>query len=390
MRVPVEIGCSTRTGITVAEGAGLRADYAYLDTAFDVIAISAESAASIGSDFARCGPVFQSAHESDGTPGDEFGARRVTNEGGLTSADYPLAAATADEIRSLPHPELPVRLQISEASEMPTIFDPAIPGLIEMCFALRGGWSFLDLCVERSPIASALLDHVQSIIVEHYRVLLAALPCAPSIVLYRDEWGSEVAPYFGAEEFGRLIWPRLKVIFSEIRRTCAAPIAVQLQGASRPSLPLLVDNGIELISIDCNARGMVAAGLRRELGRDVVLGGTADLWALGNCLSTGDIRGTATLACELAAAMPTIAAPANPLTDQAGIYNVARAAAFLRALTEDDLEQLSRLGPVRDVIERAACHLPKGFYVAGPKTMRLSGAGIGNRLERGVFIDAST
>ena len=358
--IPVEIGCSEKTGIVLSAAGASSGAESRKNAESEIIALSAETAALIGSDFARCGPVFQSSPSS----------RQATIQGWIISesssclAEHALAEATAEEIRIHPGPGFPDHLQVIERRETPAILDPSIPGIVEMCFSLRGGWSFLELCVERSPIALALLDWAQRALVERYAFLLKSLPWAPTLVLYHDEWGSDVAAYFSAQEFDTLIWPRLKTLFSEIRACVDAPIAVQIRGAAKPLLKRLVDDGITVLGIDCNARGMIAADLRRDLGRDIILHGTADIWALGNCLSMGDVRGTAVLVSELAAAMPTIAAPAAPLIDQAAVNNAARAAAFLGNFSEDDFEQLSRFGPIRDVIERAARGVPGEFSSA--------------------------
>jgi len=365
--IPVEIGCSEKTGVALPGAKPSSED----ESGIEVVALSAESAASIGSDFARCGPVFPSSPSLIRAANEQCGGKWIISGRSPCLAEQALAGATAEEIRLYPHPASPDHLQVVERRETATILDPAMPGIVEICFSLRGGWSFLELCVEKSPIALALLDWAQRALVERYAFLLETLPLAPSLVLYRDEWGSDVAAYFSAREFDSLIWPRLKALFSEIRARVDAPIAVQIRGATKPLLKHLVDEGVVVVGIDCNARGMVAADLRRDLGRDVILHGTADIWALGNCLSTGDLRGTAVLVSELAAAMPTIAAPAAPLSDQVAFKNAACAAAFLGNLSEGDFEQLSRFGPVRDIIERAARDVSGEFIFAPPPTLHV-------------------
>lgn len=366
--IPVEIGCSDQTALVAPADAGAWAAEARIGLENATVAISAASAASARSDFARCGGLRRLVPTIDGGMLDELGIIwSADKEGRRCASAHPLDAATAGQIRAYPLPDPSDRLQVVDTPDLLAIFDPAFPGLIETCFSLRGGWNFLELCVEASPTASALLDWAQRALVERYYALLAALPASPSCILYRDEWGNEVSPYFSAKDFERLIWPRLGAIFAEIRTQTSAPIAVQIRGASRPLLKNLVDNGIEVIGVDCNARGMVSSDLRRDLGREIVLHGTADLWALGSCLSTGNLRGTALLACELAAAMPVIAAPAAPLANREAIEHVARAAAFLNALDEDDLDQLAHFGPVRDVIIRAMRSLPESFLIAPPE-----------------------
>jgi hypothetical protein len=85
-----------------------------------------------------------------------------------------------------------------------------------------------------------------------------------------------------------------------------------------------------------------------------VLHGYTDLHALGAALEDSDRRAVAVLTDELVRSAPAIAAPVDNLASERELRTTARAARFVRALSEEDVGELRRVGPARDVLDRAA------------------------------------
>jgi hypothetical protein len=126
-----------------------------------------------------------------------------------------------------------------------------------------------------------------------------------------------------------------------------------LGGASRPILRFLADDGVAIIGVDCNARGMTAPEIRDSVGSSIIIHGAADLRALGGAVRAGDMRAVALLSTEFALATPTIAAPLAPMARQEDAECVGLGAAYLACLDPDQLRQLAEVGPVRGLIETA-------------------------------------
>ncbi|MCS0502909.1 uroporphyrinogen decarboxylase family protein [Ancylobacter mangrovi] len=349
--IPVEIGCTARSGLRVDPAGADRAG-PFIDAIEAVMPLAGDVARARGSDFVRCGVLRPPP--AGGAKGfkDELGVSWRMSSAGPSPVEHPLAEAGLSDVAAHPFPPLPPDLQFADAAGMNTVLDAPTPGVVGTALALVGSWRFLEIFIDEPALASALLDWGAACARQHYAELLRRLPRAPDLVLYQDVVGTDQAPFFSESEFRRFVLPRLAGVVDVLRGLGAPRIGIMLRGATLPLLPLIADLGVEVIGIDHRARGMVAERVRGAVGREVVLHGTADLVALGACVARGDLRGTALLACELAEAMPVIAAPGGPMAE-GELADAACGAAFLAALAPDELGDLARFGPVRAPIERA-------------------------------------
>jgi hypothetical protein len=250
-------------------------------------------------------------------------------------------------------PEFPRSLQLPDTGELLTALDPGLPGLFDMCCLLRGAWSFLELCAGAEREADALLDWSARALQARYADLLESLPSPIGMIVYHDTLGTGANCYLGAREFENLYAPRLRSILATIRARTDAPVLAMLGGASRPILRFLADDGVSIIGVDCNARGMTAPEIRGSVGSSMIVHGAADLRALGRAIRAGDTRAVALLSTEFALATPTIAAPLAPMARQEDAECVGLGAAYLACLDPDQLRQLAEIGPIRGLIETA-------------------------------------
>lgn len=355
-RLAVEIGCTAGSGLRAqrADGTPLPPDAAaYIDPVERVLPLSPEVARLHGSHFCRWGVLRTLPAGADGRFRDELGVTWATTSQGGFPVEHPFAEASATDIARHPFPPLPQGLQVATGPNLRTLLDAPIPGIVGTALALTGAWRCLEILTEDAALTSALLDWVETCTCRYYADLIRRLPCPPDLVLIHDVFGTDQAPFFSEAEFRRFVLPRLAAVIAHVRTLTRAPLCVQLRGAALPFLPLLADLGVEALSVDHRARGMIATRVRNAVGSRIVLHGTADLVALGRCIADGDMRGTALLASELAEAMPAIAAPADAMSGD-DLACAARGAAFFAALDPDELRDLGRFGPVRPTIERAA------------------------------------
>ncbi|OYY88105.1 MAG: hypothetical protein B7Y12_06240 [Rhizobiales bacterium 24-66-13] len=371
----VEIGCTTGTGLR-ADGTVLSSNAAaYIDPVERILPLSPDVARLHGSHFCRWGVLKTIPIEANGCFRDDLGVTWATTAQGCFPVDHPFAEASTLEIARHPFPPLPSVLQVAAGPNLRALLDAPIPGIVGTALALTGAWRFLEIFTEDPTLTSALLDWTLSCTCQYYADLLLRLPRQPDLVFIQDVFGTDQAAFFSEAEFRRFVLPRLSALIASLRTCTEAPLCLQVRGAALPLLPLLADLGIEVLGIDHRARGMIATRVRNAVGSRIILHGTADLVALGRCITTNDLRGTALLLCELAEAMPAIAAPAEPMSAE-DLACAARGAACLAALDSDELRDLRRLGPVRSTIERASRHaretMPPHLPVAPSSALALA------------------
>lgn len=354
----VDFGTSALTGVCASALPAIDAGNAFGHPVIPVLPLSAADCARLGSDFARTGLVFPPPSPSGGEAGeftDLFGVDWLAAEGGPAPLRHPLEKATLSEVARHPRPVWPGRTQVVEpgVEDRLVIADAPCPGLLEMCFNLRNGWRFLEDLTGNWQLASALLDWSLETIVGAYHHMLVRLPAPPDVVIYGDDYGYEGGMFLSDVDFRTHLRPRLRTLLSRLRRLTPAAVCLHCCGAIRPIAADLVGLGVEIVNFDFNARGMGIDEMRRKLPHSLVFHGAVDLVTLGRVIDGGDHASVALLAVELASSAPGIAAPPDSLGTPEDLAAAFRGAAFVRALTAEDLAALRRFGPVREVIERA-------------------------------------
>jgi Uroporphyrinogen decarboxylase (URO-D) len=367
----VDVGTSTLTGVRPT--AVPQVDYKQLGVchpAIPTIPLSASDCARLGSDFARAGLVFETPKLVEGEFRDLFGVGWLWAEGAPAPFHHPLQSARASQVSSFPRPRWPTRTQIVAQGETDRIVvaDAPCPGLLELCFVLRGGWQFMDDITSNWRVASALLDWSLETVVAAYEHMLSRLPQAPDIVIYGDDYGFQGGMFLSDLDFRTFLRPRLRTLLSRLRRLSRSAICFHSCGAIRPIVPDLADLGIELLNLDPSARGMVIDQVRKQLPSDLILHGSVDLVALGRAIDEGNRASVALLVTEFATSGPAVAAPIDSLSNPDDIDAVARGAALLHSLCPEDIDTLREIGPVRSIIDQAlqaAENCPVNPFVIG-------------------------
>jgi hypothetical protein len=222
-----------------------------------------------------------------------------------------------------------------------------------MCFALRGGWQFIDDITSNWRVASALLDWSLETIVAAYEHMFAQLPKIPDVVIYGDDYGFQGGMFLSDVDFRTFLRPRLRTLLSRIRRLTPASVCFHSCGAIRPIVSDLAELGIELLNLDPTAKGMAIDQVRKQLPSGLILHGSVDLVALGHAIDAGNRGSIALLVTEFATTAPAVAAPIDSLSRPGDLSAVARGAAFLHSLSPEDIDTLRDVGPERRIIDRA-------------------------------------
>lgn len=359
-QILVDVGTSTVTGVAAPGAPDLAATVRYVGhPVLQTLALDTADTHALGSHFVRTGLVFEPPAITDDGFTDPLGIGWLWAEGSAAPLVHPLEDAGYLDVARHPRPAQPELLQVpapaatGEARPL-IVADAPTPGLVETCFGLRNAWQFMIDITDNWRVANALLDWALETVAAAYEQMLTAMPVQPDVVLYGDDYGYQGGMFLSEEDFRTFVRPRLRTLFSRIRRCTTAALCFHCCGAVHPILGDLADLGVELINLQYDAKNMQLSAVRAELPRTMVLHGYTNLQALGTALAQGDRRSIALLTDELVRSAPVIAAPVDSLPTEEALLAVARAARFVRALSPDDISQLRKLGPVARVIDRAA------------------------------------
>jgi len=353
----IDIGATSVTGVRASaapQAAGRIGRVAH--PVFGTLPLARSDSRSIGSDCTRVGFAFNPPRYRNDEFVDSFGISWLNTDNAPAPFKHPLQAVTTRQIARYRQPVWPSSIQVSARRGIAelVIADAPCPGLLDLCFGLRNAWHFIDDIASSSAAASALLDWSLDTILAGYQRLLTALPEVPDIVLYGDDYGFRSGMFLSVEEFRRHFKPRLHLLFDSIRKLApGAAICFHSCGAIRPLLSEIANLGIELVTLDGRAKDMSVDEVRAQLPGHVIMHGCADLVALGQALSDGNLASIALLTSELANSAPVIAAPLDAIADPKALVVAIVAASYLHALGPDGLATIARLGPVRDLIRSA-------------------------------------
>jgi hypothetical protein len=355
--VPVDLGTSTVTSVRAPGAPALAAAVGYVGhPVLQTVPLAAADTAALGSDFARTGVLYDRPPVADDTFTDALGIEWLWADNAAAPLKHPLEKADYLAVARYPRPELPSRIQAAAGRGKPALVvaDAPVSGLLETCFGLRGSWQFMADIADSWQVANALLDWSLETVANAYEHMLTALPAPPDVVLYGDDYGYQSGMFLSDQDFRTFVRPRLRTLFSRIHRLTSAPICFHCCGAVSSILPDLADLGVSLLNLQYDAQGMQLDRVRAALPRDMVLHGYTDLLALGTALRGHDRKSIAVLTLELVHSAPAIAAPVDCLATSEELVTAACAARFVGALSDHDVDQLRKLGPVASIIDHAA------------------------------------
>lgn len=310
----------------------------------------------LGSDFIRSGLLFDFPAIADNSFIDAYGVEWIMDGDAFSPVSHPLETAVLSDIMRYPKPQWDQKIQPIEskiANNYLIIADAPCPGLLNLCFMLRNTWRFLEDIANNWKNATVLLEWSVETIVDAYQYMLSSLPYEPDIIIYADDLGYQDGMFFSPLDFRKYIRPFMHSLLTRLRQLTPAVICFHSCGAIRPILKDVAGLDIEIFNLDTKAKGMSVQEIRQELPPHVVLHGSNDLCALGRSVANRDRAGIARLITELAKSSPVIAAPLDNLSSTEEVVAAVNGAAFIRKFSDDDLEKIRNIGPVRSIIEAA-------------------------------------
>ena len=149
-------------------------------------------------------------------------------------------------------------------------------GIFEISWFMRGFDQFLlDLSIEPER-ASAIMDHVQAYLMERTRRILEAGHGLIDMVEYNDDVGGQNGMLLSPAMWRQFVKPRMKA-FIELCKPYGVAVRYHSCGGIRPILPDLIEIGVDVLNpVQTVARGMDAAGLKRDFGDRLTFNGGVD------------------------------------------------------------------------------------------------------------------
>ncbi len=152
---------------------------------------------------------------------------------------------------------------------------------------------FLMLLAEDHLRVHAFLDKVMETHLAALEVFLKAVGPHVDIVNFGDDLGGQNGPLMSPRMYAEYFKPRHRILWARARELAPnVKIMLHCCGGVRPLLPHLIEAGLDIINpVQVSSRGMEAAGLKRDFGRDLVFwGGGCDTQKVLPCGTPDEVR----------------------------------------------------------------------------------------------------
>ena len=333
----IDIGTTSLTGIRIDSlSCSSHQDIPIGNPIHSTLALHGVDSLRLGSDFVRTGLLFDPPKIKEGKRVDQFGVNWLQLDGKLSPFEHPLATAGLIEIARHPKPGWKQAIQLSEtglSGQSLSIADAPCPGLLDLCFMLRGPWQFLQDVVANLRIARALIEWSFEAVMDAYEAMLEAMPEQPDVVVYSDDLGFADTMYFSPQDFRNLMLPGERKLIAGLRGLTTARICFHSCGAIAPILPDIADLGVDLLNLDTKARNMSVDRVRKALPSIVAMHGCTDLCELGTAVAKKDKAQVARLTTELAQSTPVVAGPGDSLSSTQQVLDATLAQRLSAILT---------------------------------------------------------
>jgi uroporphyrinogen decarboxylase len=150
-----------------------------------------------------------------------------------------------------------------------------LAGIFEMAQRVRGMENCLMDMASNVPLACALFDRLLELKLAFWDMALPRLAGTIDVVSEADDYGTQTSQLISPRMFRELLKPRLKILFTRIRRLApAAKLFFHSCGNVRPLLPDLIELGIDVLNpVHIRAHGMEPAALKRDFGQSIAFWG---------------------------------------------------------------------------------------------------------------------
>ena len=145
---------------------------------------------------------------------------------------------------------------------------------LEMGQFLYRNDNFFMLLAGEPERAHDFLDRITAMYLRNLEKFLGAVGDSLDVILFGDDLGMQTGPKVSPAMYREFFKPRHQRLWT--RAKALAPVKVMLHccGGVRELMPDLIEAGLDAINpVQISCRGMEAAGLKRDFGRDLTFWG---------------------------------------------------------------------------------------------------------------------
>jgi uroporphyrinogen decarboxylase len=138
--------------------------------------------------------------------------------------------------------------------------------------------NFLMMLVAEPARAHDFLDRLVEVHLENLGRFLSDVGAYIDIIVFGDDLGMQTGPQISPRTYREFFKPRHAQMWQRARELADVRVMLHCCGGVRELMPDLIDAGLDAINpVQISCRGMEAAALKRDFGRDMVFwGGGAD------------------------------------------------------------------------------------------------------------------
>ncbi|MFO7976266.1 MAG: uroporphyrinogen decarboxylase family protein [Candidatus Hydrogenedentota bacterium] len=133
---------------------------------------------------------------------------------------------------------------------------------------------FLMMLAAEPEHVHAFLDRIVEIHLANLEAFLETVGDYIDIILFGDDLGMQSGPQMSPAMYREYFKPRHKTMWTRAKELADVKVMLHCCGGVRELMPDLIEAGLDAINpVQVSCRGMDAAGLKRDFGRDIVFWG---------------------------------------------------------------------------------------------------------------------
>lgn len=134
--------------------------------------------------------------------------------------------------------------------------------------------NFLEMLVGEPRRVHAFLDRLTELHLANLERFLNAVGPYIDIVLFGDDLGGQNGPLLSPRMYREFFQPRHRELWTRAKQLADAKVMLHCCGGVRPLLADMIEAGLDAINpVQIASRGMEAAGLKRDFGKDLTFWG---------------------------------------------------------------------------------------------------------------------
>jgi uroporphyrinogen decarboxylase len=133
---------------------------------------------------------------------------------------------------------------------------------------------FMEMLAGEPARVHAFLDRVVELHLANLERFLKAVGPYIDVILFGDDLGGQNGPLLSPKMYREFFKPRHAMLWRRAKELSNAKVMLHCCGGVRSLLPDLIDAGLDAINpVQVSCRGMAAAELKREFGKDLTFWG---------------------------------------------------------------------------------------------------------------------